>query len=269
MRLLFIADLVGDDAVGLVVDMLPRLKNFYNIDFTVVNGENADKGKGITAKQVKRLQGAGVDCLTSGNHIWDPRKRDVLVTFSGYLLRPLNYPEGNVGLGSAIFKLPDGRKVGVLNLQGRSFMYSIDCPFRIGEKELRKLRSETNIIFIDVHAEATAEKLALGWYFDGKASAVVGTHTHVQTADERILPKGTAYLTDAGMTGPTNSVIGMETEKAIARFMMQSHVYYSMARGEVRLNGVVIDIDDNTGKAKEIFRINTNKAEFGNESANH
>lgn len=269
MRLLFIADLVGDDAVSLVADMLPRLKNFYKIDFTVVNGENADKGKGITVKQVKRLQGAGVDCLTSGNHIWDPRKRDVLVTFSGYLLRPLNYPEGNVGLGSAIFKLPDGRKIGVLNLQGRSFMYSIDCPFRIGEKELRKLRSETNIIFIDIHAEATAEKLALGWHFDGKASAVVGTHTHVQTADERILPKGTAYLTDAGMTGPHNSVIGMETEKAIARFMMQSHVYYSMARGEIRLNGVVIDIDDNTGKAKEIFRINTTKAEFGNESANH
>ncbi len=146
MRLLFIADLVGDDAVSLVVDILPRLKNFYGIDFTIVNGENADKGKGITVKQVKRLQGAGVDCLTSGNHIWDPRKRDVLVTFSGYLLRPLNYPEGNVGLGSSIFKLPDGRKVGVLNLQGRSFMYSIDCPFRIGEKELRKLRSETNIL---------------------------------------------------------------------------------------------------------------------------
>lgn len=262
MRVLFIADLVGDDAVGLVADLLPRLKNLHKIDFTIVNGENADKGKGITGPQIRRLQEAGVDCLTSGNHIWDPRKRDVLMEFGGYLLRPLNYPEGNVGLGASVFKLADGRKIAVLNLQGRSFMYSIECPFRAAEKEVRRLRSETFAIFVDFHAEATAEKQALGWHLDGKVSAVIGTHTHVQTADERILPRGTAYLTDAGMTGPIDSVIGMETQRAIDRFILQSHVYYSVAKNNIRLNGAVVEIDESTGKAKEIYRINLNKSEI-------
>ncbi|HQU72299.1 MAG TPA: TIGR00282 family metallophosphoesterase [Calditrichia bacterium] len=262
MRLMFIADLVGDDAVGMLIDMLPRLRNKHQVDFTIVNGENADKGKGIVPAQVRRLQNAGVDCLTSGNHIWEPRKRDVLVDFAGYLLRPLNYPEGNVGLGSTIKTLKNGKKIGILNLQGRAFMNSIECPFRAAEKEVRRLRSETPIIFVDMHAEATAEKIALGHHLDGKVSAVVGTHTHVQTADERILPHGTAYITDVGMTGPEDSVIGMERERAIERFIMQSHVYYQVARGTIRINGVVIDIDDDTGKAFKIYRINTTKAEF-------
>ncbi len=262
MRILFIADLVGNEAVDLVADLLPGLKHQHRIDFTIVNGENADKGKGITEKQIQRLKSCGVGCVTSGNHIWDPRKREVLVKHAGYLLRPLNYPEGNVGLGSATFRLESGEKVAVLNLQGRSFMYSIDCPFRIAQKEIRRLRSETPIIFVDFHAEATAEKQALGWHLDGQASAVIGTHTHVQTADERILPRGAAYLSDAGMTGPVDSVIGMETNKAIERFMMQSHVYYSIAKGNIRLNAVVIEIDPQNGKATHIERINTNKEEF-------
>ena len=265
MRILFIADLVGDDAVSLVIDLLPRLKLNHKIDFSIVNGENADKGKGITDQQVKRLKQAGVDCLTSGNHIWNPNKRDVLVKNNEFLLRPLNYPEGNVGTGARVFTAKNGQRVAVMNLEGRSFMNSTDCPFRVAEKEIRKLRSEASIIFVDFHAEATAEKQALGWHLDGKVSALVGTHTHVQTADERILPKGTAYITDVGMTGPNNSVIGMETQKAIERFIMQSHVYYSMAKGNNRLNGVVIDVDPQTGKAKEIYRINTNKAELSNE----
>ena len=269
MRVLFIADIVGEEALEFVIDLLPRIKNHHKIDFTIANGENADKGKGITIKQVKRLQESGVDCITSGNHIWDQRKRDVLVQFAGYILRPFNYPEGNVGLGSKTFKLFDGRKIAVLNLQGRSFLYSIDCPFKTAEKEVRRLRSEAPVIFVDFHAEATAEKEALGWYLDGKVSAVIGTHTHVQTADERILPGGTAYLTDAGMTGPTESVIGMDIQKAIDRFILQSHVYYSVAKGNIRLNGVVVDIDDSTGKSTRIYRLNFNKAEFSDESANY
>lgn len=269
IRILFIADLVSDDAVSLVGDLLPRMKRQFKVDFTIVNGENADKGKGITFNQVKRLKNFGVDCLTSGNHIWEPRKRDVLVKEAGYLLRPLNYPTGNVGLGSNVFKMANGVKIAVLNMQGRSFMYSIDCPFRLGEKEVRRLRSETPIIFVDFHAEATAEKQALAWHLDGKISALVGTHTHVQTADERILPKGTAYLTDAGMTGPQDSIIGMDIQRAIDRFIMQSHVYYAVAKSIIRLNGVLIDIDETNGKALAMKRLNFTKGEFDLESENH
>lgn len=268
MRVLFIADLVGDEAVHLVTDLLPRLKHFYKIDFCIANGENADHGKGITAKQVERLREFGVDCLTSGNHIWEPRKREVLEQFQNFLLRPLNYPEKNIGVGSAVFSLADGQKIAVLNLQGRSFMTAIDCPFAAAEKILPSLRQETPNIFVDFHAEATAEKLALGWFLDGRVSALIGTHTHVQTADERILPRGSAYLTDAGMTGPIDSVIGMDINKAIERFRMQTHIYYALAKGEYRLNGVVVEINK-TGRAVQIRRLNLNKAEFLNASADH
>ncbi|RMH97349.1 MAG: TIGR00282 family metallophosphoesterase [Calditrichaeota bacterium] len=266
MRILFIADIVGDDAVSLVGDLLPRIRQKYGIDFVIANAENVDKGKGITERQIRRLKEMGVDCLTSGNHIWERRKREVLVHHADYLLRPLNYPEGNLGLGSGVFASAKGPKVGVINLQGRSFMYSIDCPFRLGEKESKKLRAQTPIIFVDFHAEATAEKQALAWHLDGKVSAIVGTHTHVQTADERILPKGTAYITDAGMTGPVNSVIGMEIDKAIERFMLQTHVYYAMAKGVIRFNGVVVEVDEQTGNATGIFRLNFTKEEFSHDS---
>ncbi|RMF57406.1 MAG: TIGR00282 family metallophosphoesterase [Calditrichaeota bacterium] len=267
MRILFIADLVGDDAIHLVGDVLPRLKQQYQIDCTIANGENADKGKGIIDRQVQKLKTIGVDCVTSGNHIWDPRKKEVLVKHAGYLLRPLNYPEGNLGIGSQILKLKNGIKIGVLNLQGRSFMFPIDCPFRSGEKAIRQLRSETPIIIVDFHAEATAEKQALAWYFDGKVSAVVGTHTHVQTADERILPNGSAYITDAGMTGPIDSIIGMDPQKAIQRFILQSQVYYAMSKSkEYRFNGVLIDVDETNGKAIAIKRLNFSKKEFFDES---
>ena len=269
MRILFVADLVGENAIDLVLDLLPRVKRKYAIDFVIANAENADKGKGITAKQVQRLKENGIDCLTSGNHIWEPRKRDVLRQFEGYLLRPLNYPPGNLGVGSAVVTARNGLKVGVLNLQGRSFMFPLDCPFRLGEEEIRKLRRHTPIIIVDFHAEATAEKQALAWYLDGRVSAVIGTHTHVQTADERILPNGTAYITDAGMTGPFDSVIGMDTQKAIQRFIMQSHVYYAIAKENIRFNGVVIEVDDANGKARKIFRLNFNKSEFSNESHHH
>jgi metallophosphoesterase (TIGR00282 family) len=265
MRVLFIADIVGEDAIDLVLDLLPQIKNQYQIDFTIANVENADKGKGVTQKQIVRFKENKIDCLTSGNHIWNPRKKEILIENAGYLLRPLNFPDGNMGIGSAVFTISGGHKIGVLNLQGRSFMNSIDCPFRRGEKELRKLRSETHNIIIDFHAEATAEKQALAWHFDGQVSAVIGTHTHVQTADERILPKGTAYISDAGMCGPMDSVIGMDIQKAIDRFILQTPIYYAMAKNNIWFNGVVFDIDERNGRAKEIFRLNFNKARFKNE----
>lgn len=270
MKLLFIADLVGNDAVETLVDLLPRIKNRYKIDFTIVNCENADKGKGVTRKQVATLKQAGVNVLTSGNHIWDPRKKDILNDHTNFLIRPLNYPEGNAGAGSTVVSDAEGKfKIGVINVQGRSFMYSIDCPFTAAEQEARRLRTEADIIFVDIHAEASAEKVALGWHLDGKVTAVIGTHTHVQTADERILPGGTAYLTDAGMTGPEDSVIGMETTRAIKRFILQSHVFYTVASGNIRINGVIVTANPQTGKATAIERINFDRKGFTDAGPNH
>lgn len=262
MNILFIADIVGEDVIDIVLDILPRLRNIHKIDFVIANVENTDKGKGILPRQIERLKSGGIHCMTSGNHIWEVRKRDVLVKYAGYLIRPLNYPQGNLGIGSTIITSPSNRKVAILNVQGRSFMYSIDCPFSAAQKEIRRLSSETNLIFVDFHAEATAEKQAMGWFLDGKASAVIGTHTHVQTADERILPNGTAYITDAGMCGPFDSVIGMDKQKAIDRFMLQTHIYYSIAKNDLRFNGVVIQLNETTGSAEKIFRLNFNKKEF-------
>ncbi|MBN2365950.1 MAG: TIGR00282 family metallophosphoesterase [Calditrichaeota bacterium] len=262
MKILFIADIVGEEVVDIIFDVLPRLKRRHGIDFIIANAENLDKGKGIQSKQVERLKAEGIDCLTSGNHIWEPRKKEVLVTNAGYLLRPLNYPEGNLGVGSTVLRTADGLKVGIINAQGRSFMYPINCPFNTVMKEVRRIRSETPVIVVDFHAEATAEKQALAWYLDGKVSAVIGTHTHVQTADERILNNGTAYITDAGMTGPFDSVIGMDTQKAIDRFMLQTHIYYSIAKENLRFNGIILTIDPNTGKAENIERLNFSKKEF-------
>lgn len=262
MNILFIADIVGEETLPIIFDILPRLRRKYSIESVIANVENVDKGKGILPKQIERLKAAGIDCLTSGNHIWEPKKREVLVAQAGYILRPLNYPEGNIGIGSTIIQTKSGKKVGIINLQGRSFMYPINCPFTLGQKETRRLRSETPIIIVDFHAEATAEKQALAWYLDGKVSAVIGTHTHVQTADERILKNGTAYITDAGMCGPFDSVIGMDTQKAIDRFILQTQIYYIVAKDNIRFNGVVLNIDPDTGKALHIERLNFSKKEF-------
>lgn len=269
MNILFISDIVGEEILDIILDILPRLKNRYNVDFTIANVENTDKGKGILTRQVERLKSGGIQCLTSGNHIWEPRKKEVLIQYAGYLLRPLNYPDGNLGVGSTVISMPNNKKVGVINIQGRSFMYSINCPFTTAQKEIKRIRSETSIIIIDFHAETTAEKQAMGWFLDGKVSAVIGTHTHVQTADERILKKGTAYITDAGMCGPFDSIIGMDIRKAIDRFLLQTHIYYSIAKENFRFNGVIINIDENTGRAKKITRLNFNKQEFDKNDKNH
>lgn len=256
LNVLFIADIVGRPGLEITTKLLPGLKEKYKIGFCIANGENGCEGKGLTLKLARIYFNVGIDVITSGNHIWYNRNIYDSLATDARILRPHNYPDGNVGKGVTIIQLEDGLKVGVLNLQGRTFMFSIDCPFRVGAEEVKKLRQETKIIIVDFHAEASAEKIALGWYLDGKVSAVIGTHTHVPTADERILPEGTAYITDAGMTGPFDSVIGLKTELAIQRFLHQTPVRYKPAEGNMRLCGVVVAIDKESGKATKIERIN-------------
>lgn len=255
INILFIADIVGKPGLDITSKLLGEILKKYKVEFCIANGENAASGKGLTRSLARQLFYLGVDVITTGNHIWDNKDGYPLLKDSMRVLRPLNYPPENVGMGSGVFQLKEGRKIGVLNLQGRTFMPPIDCPFRIGLPEVEKIREQTNIIIVDFHAEATAEKMALGWYLDGKVSAVIGTHTHVQTADERILPKGTAYITDVGMTGAFDSVIGLRKEVAIRRFLMQTPMRYEIAQENVRFCGVILSVDTNSGKATNIKRL--------------
>lgn len=261
IRFLFISDVVADTGSNLVIDLVPLLRSRWQLDFVLVNGENAHMGKGITTGLAKKFKQAGVDCITSGNHIWEPKKRDVLIDMAGYVLRPVNYPKGNIGLGSTIISTTKA-DFGIINAQGLAFMYNIDNPFHVIDQELTQMRKKTKIIFIDFHAEASAEKQAIAWHYDGQISAVAGTHTHVQTADERILPKGTGFITDAGMTGPHDSVIGMEVEPAIQRIQLQTPLYYRHAQGNPKLNGIVLQIDENTGHCHSIHRLNGSKSDI-------
>lgn len=242
----------GRDAVKRLV---PSLKEEENIDFSIANVENAAGGSGVTPEIVKELLEAGLDCLTSGDHIW--RKKEVykIIHDEPRLLKPANYPEITPGKGSGIFLTQKGIKVGVINLQGRVFMEALDCPFRAGMREVEKILKETPIIVVDFHAEATSEKEALGWYLDGLVSAVVGTHTHVPTADEKILPKGTAYLSDVGMVGPRDSILGRKPAQIIERFITQMPTRFDIAEGEVELQAVVIEIEEKTGRAHSIRRM--------------
>lgn len=261
IRILFVGDLIGSDGVSLCTDFIPLLKRDFNLDFCIVNGENSDAGKGISRKQATKLISAGVDVITGGNHIWQKNSTDVLNDPLLKTIRPANYPEGNSGKGFLVLS-KKSVKLAVINLQGRSFLPPVDCPFKTGLKIVQEVNNEASVIFVDFHAEASAEKQALAWYLDGKISALVGTHTHVQTADERILPKGTAYITDAGMTGPFDSVIGMDTNTAIERFLLQVPKYFKLATRNMRLNGVIIDINELTGKATLIKRLNFSRAEY-------
>ena len=254
--ILFIADVVGKPGYDILATFLPSLKKKYDADLCVINGENGEKGKGTTEALVKKYAALGVDLITGGNHSWTYAAFRRYLDESNRVLRPANYPIEAPGKGASVVHTQKGFSIGVLNLQGRTFMYQIDCPFKRGMEEIDRLLQQTNIIVVDVHAEASAEKIALGWYFDGKASAVIGTHTHVQTADERILPKGTAYITDAGMTGPNDSVIGLDINVAIKRFISGIPEHYQMATANNRLNGVVIQVDATTGRAQSIERIN-------------
>ncbi|HOD36849.1 MAG TPA: TIGR00282 family metallophosphoesterase [Syntrophales bacterium] len=255
MKLLFIGDVVGKPGRRAVRDLLPRIIHRHDIDLAVANVENAAGGFGVTRAVVEEIYESRVDVLTTGNHIWD--KKEVMEFIDEYetLLRPANYPVGTPGKGSVLFPVRNGFRAAVLNLSGRVFMKPVDCPFRVAEIEIHALKQKTKVIIVDMHAEATSEKQALGWFLDGEVSAIIGTHTHVQTADETILPKGTAYITDVGMTGPFDSVIGVEKETVIERFLTCRPNKFEVARGDVRLQGVVIDIDPETGRARTVERL--------------
>lgn len=242
--------------MDLVAGLLAGIKKTHQIDLCIANGENLDAGNGITEPLAKQLFSLGVDVITGGNHVWSNAAFRHYLDTSNRVLRPLNYPPDAPGKGVTTVTTSSGVLVGVMNAQGRTFMYPIDCPFRRCSEEIDRLREKTAVIILDMHAEATAEKLALAWHLDGKVSAVIGTHTHVQTADERILPLGTAYLTDAGMTGPFDSVIGLDTQVAIKRFMKQIPEKYRPASANNRFNGAVVQIDVMSGKALKISRIN-------------
>jgi 2',3'-cyclic-nucleotide 2'-phosphodiesterase len=254
VNVLFIGDIVGQPGLDIVQMYLPSLQKKYHVDVTIVNGENASDGKGCTEQEAKILFGLGVNVITGGNHTWDKHQSQEYLRKDPRVIRPLNYPKGSHGNGYHIVDSAKG-KVAVMNLQGRAFMATIDCPFRTAEWVLTKIKQETKVVVIDMHAEATAEKLALAYFLDGKVSAVIGTHTHVQTSDERILPGGIGYITDCGMTGPYESVIGMKIDAAINRFLYQTPQKYQTATDNVHLTGVFLKIDSETGKTVEIERI--------------
>jgi metallophosphoesterase (TIGR00282 family) len=256
VKILFIGDIIGKPGRQALSRELDRLVDRYAVDLVIANGENAAGGFGLTLDTAKELFDMGVHCITSGNHIWDKKEQVPLVLADKRILRPSNYPEGAFGVGSAIFTTPGKIKVAILNLEGRIYMKNLECPFRAADREIERLKQETPIIFVDFHAEATSEKAALGWYLDGRISALIGTHTHVQTADERILTQGTAYMSDAGMTGSFDSVIGIGKEEAIRKFLTQLPVKFEIPKKDMRINGVVIGVDENSGKAVSIERIN-------------
>lgn len=255
MKILFIGDIVGSPGREAVKKLLPELKAEYNLTFVIANAENAAGGSGITAKVAEELFSSGVDVLTSGDHIWKKREIFEIINQESRILRPANFPSGSPGQGFGIFKTRDGLLVGVINVNGRVFMEALECPFKTALSAAEEILKKTKVIIVDIHAEATSEKVALGWYLDGKVSAVLGTHTHIQTADERILPKSTAYLTDAGMTGPHDSVIGRRVEDVLERFVTAIPTRFEVASENVQLHGVVLDIDEHTGRASSITRV--------------
>jgi metallophosphoesterase (TIGR00282 family) len=262
MNILFIGDIVGRPGRDLVQKGLRGLVEHFDIDCTIANAENAAAGFGITRDIGEALLDWGVDVMTSGNHIWDKKEALDYIGTEPRLLRPANYPVGVPGRGSYVVQTRDGRSVGVINVMGRVFMAPLDDPFAVVLREIDAIRHRARIIFVDMHAEATSEKVAMGWHLDGKVTAVIGTHTHVQTADERILPHGTAYMTDSGMTGPHDSIIGMEREPSLARFLNGLPSKFEPASGNPRLNGAVIEADDKTGRATKVTRISYSAAEL-------
>ncbi|MEW6101998.1 MAG: TIGR00282 family metallophosphoesterase [Candidatus Omnitrophota bacterium] len=255
MNILFIGDIVGSPGRLAVKELLPQLKKEHKLNFVIANAENAAGGSGITAQVAGELFSGGVDVLTSGDHIWKKREIFEIINQEERILRPVNFPDPALGRGAGVYKTKEGLKIGVINVNGRVFMEALECPFRKTLAAIEALSKETNMIIVDMHAEATSEKVAMGWYLDGKASAVLGTHTHIQTADEKILPQGTAYITDAGMTGPYDSVIGRRKEDVLERFLTSVPVRFEVAKEDIQLHGVVLDIDEKTGKANSIIRV--------------
>jgi len=255
LTILFLGDVVGEPGRNAVIARLPQLKEQHGIDFTIVNGENAASGRGITGKITIELLRAGVSVITTGDHVWDQKDVVAFLNLEPRLLRPVNYPAGAPGGGSIVLETAKG-KVGVINVQCRTFMQPIlENPFHAVEAAVTKMREETKNIVVDVHGETTSEKIALGRFLDGKVSAVIGTHTHVQTADEQIFPGGTAFMCDAGMCGPVNSILGRAIEPIMNRFISNLPASFPVAAGEVRLRGALIEIDESTGRAWRILRV--------------
>ncbi|MDA8126362.1 MAG: TIGR00282 family metallophosphoesterase [Deltaproteobacteria bacterium] len=256
MKILFIGDIVGKPGRRAIRELLPGIVEDHRIDLVIANCENAAAGFGVTGEIVEELYGRQIDVLTSGNHIWDKKEILECVDDDRTLLRPANYPQGVPGNGSVVVSTRGGVQVGVLNLAGRVFMNPLDCPFLTADREIEQLKKRARVIIVDMHAEATSEKIALGWYLDGRVTAVLGTHTHVQTADERVLPGGTACITDVGMTGPFDSVIGIKKDSIMQRFLLQMPNKFEIAKGDVRLQGVIVECDPASGRAMAIERLN-------------
>ena len=252
LKVLFIGDVVGEQSVKALADNIGAIIEKYSSDFIIVNGENVWNGKGLNEDEAKDIFDLGADVITTGNHIWENWKSRPLLAANPKVLRPYNYPTGNPGRGYAIVDSKKGVPVAVLQLQGRSFMQTIDCPFRGADSAMHYIQPKAKITIIDFHAETTAEKVGLGWHLDGKVSAIIGTHTHIQTADAQILPEGTAYITDVGMTGPYDSVLGLKKDIGLKRALLQTAHKYEVAEGPVSIAGVSIEIDIESGLANSI-----------------
>jgi metallophosphoesterase (TIGR00282 family) len=255
LKLLFVGDVIGKPGRRALHNLLPRLVDHHRADYVVVNVENSAGGFGVTPDVLREIEDLPIDVYTTGNHVWDKKEAMDLLDRMPNLLRPANYPEGNPGKGLHVGETAAGIPVAVMNLEGLVFMHNLDSPFRTADRLLKGLDPKVKVVMVDFHAEATSEKQALGFYLDGRVSAVLGTHTHVPTADERVLPKGTALQTDTGMTGPYESVIGMRADKVLKRFLLQTPSSFEVAKRDVRLAGAVVDVDETTGKARGIERL--------------
>lgn len=255
MRLLFLGDVVGKGARQALRRRLRALRRERDVAFVVANGENAAGGKGLDPDSADELFDAGVDVITTGNHVWQHSRLLPVLEHETRILRPANFPEGNPGRGFSVQRAANGASVAVVNLIGRVFMGSFDCPFRAADRILGEIATEADVVLVDMHAETTSEKVAMGWHLAGRVAGVVGSHTHVQTADARVLPGGTAYLTDAGMCGPVDSVIGMRREEVLRRFLTQMPVRFEVAKGNVVMQGALLDVDPQTGRATAIERL--------------
>jgi hypothetical protein len=255
VKILFVGDVIGKPGRKALARLLPRLVDERGADYVIVNIENLAGGFGVTPEVFAELADLPIHCYTSGNHVWDKKEAAELLAREPRLLRPANYPDGNPGSGVYVGETASGERVATLHLEGQVFLKNVESPFRTADRLLAALPEDVKTVFVDFHAEATSEKQALGLYLDGRASAVVGTHTHVPTADERILPGGTAFLTDAGMTGPYEGVIGFKAERVLQRFLLQTPVGFEVAKRDVRLAGAVVDVDPATGRARAIERL--------------
>lgn len=256
IRVLYVGDVVGPSGLATLKSELSKIQTEKNVDFTIVNGENSCNGRGITEDEAKQIFEAGADVITTGNHVWDNWRSKPLLASEPNIIRPLNYPQGNIGKGFLFYDYK-GINIAVLQLQGRTFMQMIECPFKAADFALKHFEGKANVIIVDFHAETTAEKISMAWHLDGKVSALIGTHTHIPTADASIFPKGMAYITDVGMTGPYDSVVGLRKDVALKRFILQTPHKYENAENDNRLCAVMVDIDSATGQAYKIEQIIT------------